>query len=51
MEKTNDKVNRFNTKLIQAERLSAENKERLDSVDNFRRKVNADLMKLTGGTP
>lgn len=51
MESTNDKVNRFNTQVIKAERKVADNKERLDSVDNFRRKVNADLMKLSGGTP
>ncbi|MCR8923631.1 hypothetical protein NO559_12680 [Dasania sp. GY-MA-18] len=50
LEKTNDKVNQFNTRLIKAERLAADNKERLDSVDHFRRKVNADLLKLTGGT-
>ncbi|WP_339668836.1 hypothetical protein [Dasania marina] len=50
LEKTNDKVNLFNNRLIKVERLSAENKERLDSVDHFRRKVNADLLKLTGGT-
>ena len=51
LENSNDKVNRFNTKIIKVERLSNENKERLDSVDNFRRKVNADLMKLSSGTP
>jgi len=51
LENANDNINRFNTRMIKAERLAAENKERLDSVDNFRRKVNTDLMKLSTGTP
>ncbi|MGK0441581.1 MAG: chromosome segregation ATPase [Pseudohongiellaceae bacterium] len=51
LENANDKVNRFNTRMIKNERLGKDNKERLDAVDNFRRKVNVDLMKLNRSTP
>lgn len=48
IENSNDKINRFNTQLLKAESLSKENKERLDSVDNFRRRVNSEINHLKG---
>jgi chromosome segregation ATPase len=46
LENTSDKANSVSNQLVNIERLSNDNRERLDSVDQFRRQVNGNIVRL-----